>query len=78
MPRLFVKADREGQILAVARVDTLREDQTSPFYDDEDPDVEVVEIKDTAGAFKDMEVIDIHMGYLVDAKKKTLKKKKTP
>jgi hypothetical protein len=77
MPRLFVKADKEGQILAVSRVEVLPEGQENPFYDDDDPSHQIIEIKGAQlkSTFEDMEVLDIHMGYVVDPKKKTLKKK---
>jgi len=77
MARLFVKSDKEGQILAVARVETLPEGRENPFYDDEDPTHEILEIKGAQlkSTFQDMQVLDIHMGYVVDTKKKVLKKK---
>jgi hypothetical protein len=77
MPRLFVKFDKEGQILAVSRVETLPEGQKNPFYDETDPEIEIIELKDTAAnaVFKDLGLADIHLGYTVDPKKKALKKK---
>ena len=77
MARLFVKADKEGQILSVVRVDALPEGQKNPFYDDDDPSHEIIEIKEAQGKsmFSKMEVVDIHVGYVVDSKKRMLKKK---
>jgi len=78
MSRLFVKSDKDGQILAVARVETLPEGKKNPFYDETDPTLDITEISDSAAnaAFRDMEVGDIHLGYIVDPKKKTLRKKR--
>jgi hypothetical protein len=77
MPRLFVKADKEGHILAVSRIDELPEGHENPFYDETDKSVEIIEVKGSEkSAVKDMEVSDIHIGYVVDTKKKALKKKK--
>jgi hypothetical protein len=77
MARLFVKFDKHGQILAVSRVETLPEGQKNPFYDETDPDIDIIEIKDTQAnaAFKDMDIVEIHLGYVIDTKKKALKKK---
>ena len=77
MARLFVKSDKHGQILAVTRVETLPEGQKNPFYDETDPDVDVLEIKDTQAnaAFKEMDLVELHLGYTIDPKKKALKKK---
>jgi len=77
MARLFVKSDKHGQILAVSRVETLPEGQKNPFYDETDPDIDIIEVKDTQAnaAFKDMDIVAIHLGYVIDTKKKTLKKK---
>jgi hypothetical protein len=76
MARLFVKADKEGQILAVAKVDSLREGQKDPFSVD-DPKIEVIEITDAKekAKFMKMEVVDIHQGYSIDIRKKVLEKK---
>lgn len=76
MARLFVKADKQGQILAVAKVESLPEGQKAPFSA-EDAEIEVIEIKDPKekAKFIDMEVVDIHVGYSIDTKKKVLKKK---
>lgn len=77
MPRLFVKADKEGHILAVTRVEELPEGHENPFYDETDKSVEIIEVKGSEkSAVKDMEVSDIHVGYMVDTKKKSLRKKK--
>ena len=77
MARLFVKADKEGQILSVVRVDALPEGQKNPFYDDDDPNINIIEIKDAHGKsmLSKMEVVDIHVGYVLDTKKRMLKKK---
>jgi len=77
MSRLFVKADKEGHILAVSRVEELPEGHENPFYDETDKSVEIIEVKGAEkSAVKDLEVSDIHVGYVVDTKKKALKKKK--
>jgi hypothetical protein len=77
MARLFVKSDKHGQILAVSRIETLPEGQKNPFYDETDPDIDIMEVKDTPAnaAFKDMDIVDLHLGFVVDTKKKVLKKK---
>ena len=77
MARLFVKSDKHGQILAVTRVEALPEGQKNPFYDESDPDVDVLEIKDTQAnaAFKDMDLVGLQLGFTVDPRKKVLKKK---
>jgi hypothetical protein len=74
--RVFVKSDKSGQILAVLKVETLPDDRESPF-DDNDPDIDVIEIKPALvkSTFGRMEVVDIHLGYVVDVKTGTLKKK---
>jgi len=75
MPRLFVKADKEGHIIAVSRVEELPEGREHPF--DPDKSAEIIEVKGAEkSAVKDMEVMDIHLGYVVDTRKKALKKKK--
>jgi hypothetical protein len=76
MARLFIKADKQGQILAVSRVDALPEGRKSPF-DEDDPEIDIVEIKDPDGksGFMEMQVVDIHTRYVLNAKKKALKKK---
>ena len=77
MSRLFVKADKEGHILAVSRVDALPDGHENPFYDETDKSVEIIEVKGAEkSAVKDLEVSDIHVGYVVDTKKKALKRKK--
>lgn len=76
MPRLFVKSDKKGQILAVAKVDSLPEGRNTPFEDDPKT-VEIVEITDPTEKARliRMEVGEIHTGYVMDMKKKVLKKK---
>jgi len=77
MSRLFVKADKDGHILAVSRVEELPEGHENPFYDETDKSVEIIEVKGSEkSAVKDLEVSDIHVGYIVDTKKKSLKKRK--
>lgn len=77
MSRLFVKADKDGHIIAVSRVEELPEGHDNPFYDETDKSLEIIEVKGAEkSAVKDLEVSDIHVGYTVDMKKKSLKKKK--
>jgi len=78
MKRLFVKSDKSGEILAVVKVETLPEGRTSPFDDQDEASVAVIEVKPALvkSTFRDMEVVDIHVGYVVDTKTRALKKKK--
>jgi uncharacterized OB-fold protein len=78
MDRLFVKSDKSGEILAIVKVETLPQGRKTPFDDEDDASVAVIEVKPSIvkSTFRDMEVVDIHVGYVVDTKTKALKKKK--
>jgi len=63
MSRLFVKADKEGHILAVSRVEELPEGHENPFYDETDKSVEIIEtitdplIPINQGCYRPVEII---------------------
>lgn len=73
MPRLFVKHDKEGRIVAVSKRDQLPPGQDSPF--DAEPECQVIEISASRGhaALMALEPHEIHLGYCVDLKKRVLK-----
>ena len=75
MMRLFVKYDKQGKILAASKKEQLPEGQETPFVDP-DPDCKVVEIKNTSATagLMALEPDEIQKQYMVDTKKKSLKK----
>ena len=76
--RIFIKYDIGGMILSVAKVDELPVGLETPFSPIVDENVHVLEITSVA-KFNDMEPIDIHNNYKVDAgKMKLVKKAKNP
>lgn len=70
MARLSIKADEQGQILSVAKVDVLPKGQKAPFAEDAS-NTQVVEITDARerANFKEIEAVDRHTGYERDTKK---------
>ena len=74
MPRLFVRFDKNGKVVSTMKVNVMDESLEHPFCFLEEGE-SALEIKASA-RYKSLQCHEICEQYMVDVKKKKLKKKK--
>lgn len=71
--KLFVKHNKQGEILSVSKVNVMPQQLTQP-YQVETGDESVLEVA-MQGEFADIDPLKVHQNYVVDVAQKKLKRK---
>jgi hypothetical protein len=71
--RVFVKYNRDGQILSVCKVEVMPEEVDTPFGPL--PEGEAVLEAPAGGEWERLEPLDVHAKYRVDVRRKRLVKR---